>query len=119
MNEPVNPYQPPEASDAQRADYKFVCPSCQKQLPFFWLWFSQPFGRCLSCKQRLVVRRHGIHKAWTPLLFSTFCAGTILSFLLFGDVGLLAAPLLLIACASTDGVIAYKIGYFDRPRWLI
>ncbi len=120
MNLGLNPYEPPrQTTSPTHSTGGFVCPDCNTSRPFLWLWLMQPFGHCSHCQIRLVVRRPGLHKAWTPILGCTFGVGSILAFYFFGSLGLPAAPVLLFACASADCAIAYRIGFLDRPRGII
>ena len=118
--EPANPYLPPDSPPVLSVQSRrFVCPQCDAALPFLRLWLMQPMGRCPYCRTRMVVRRHGWHKAWTPVLMA-LCFWTC--FLLAVTIGIRAlyfVPGLLFGLATVDGLIAYKIGYFDRPRWMV
>ncbi len=65
----ANPYQPPESPPVLAGmSGRFACPKCSESLPFLRLWLLQPLGRCPYCRTRLLVRRHGWHKIWTPAL---------------------------------------------------
>lgn len=115
-----NPYQPPSTPPVLSVlSRRFVCPTCDAALPFVRLWLMQPMGRCPYCRTRLVVRRRGWNKVWTPVLMA-LCFWSC--FLLAGTIGirsLFFVPLLLITLAAVDGIIAFRIGYFDRPRWIL
>ncbi len=118
-DEAANPYLPPDSPPMLHvASRRFVCPQCDTALPFLRLWLMQPMGRCHVCRTRLVVRRRGWHKLWTPCLM-VFC-GTLCCALtmVFGLIGIVAVPLLITGLASLDAMIAYRLGFFDRPRWI-
>lgn len=115
-----NPYQPPTTPPVLSVPgRRFVCPQCDTTLPFFRIWFFQPIGRCANCRTRLVVRRPGWSKLWTPLLV-IFCF--VSCFLVATKIGFQAiylSPCFLIPLAVFDGITAFKIGYFDRPRGIL
>lgn len=124
MTADPNPHRPPQQSEAVStsggSESGFVCPVCQTDRSFIWFWVLQPVGHCGNCHTRLVVRRPGLHKLWTPLLFfGLFCGGSALSLYLFGPRAVIAVPLLLAATILIDGLIACRTGYLARPRGIL
>lgn len=118
-SESSNPYQPPVSAPMLNVDSRrFVCPQCDTALPFTRLWLMQPMGRCPVCRTRLVVRRRGFHKLWTPALLFVCGLSSMGLTVTLGLGGILFVPLLLLLLGSFDAAIAYRIGYFDRPRWI-
>lgn len=115
-----NPYQPPSTPPVLSVlSRRFVCPTCDAALPFVRLWLMQPMGRCPYCRTRLVVRRRGWNKVWTPALMFLLFVGAFLLAVVIGLRAIFFVPIMLVILATTDAAIAYRIGYFDRPRWMI
>ncbi len=116
----ANPYQPPESPPVLAGmSGRFACPKCSESLPFLRLWLLQPLGRCPYCRTRLLVRRHGWHKIWTPALVLVMLWSAFLLAVLIGVRALFFVLPMVLIMATIDGLIAYRVGFFDRPKWFI
>jgi hypothetical protein len=117
MANEFNPYEPPkQVRDTLPLVGRFYCPRCETKQAFLSHWLLQPFGRCSHCRTRLVVRRAGLHKLWTPFLLCLFFPLSGVFVFAIGGAGVVGAPVCLCICAGIDCYIAHRIGYFDTPH---